>query len=531
MRENVARVARWMRRDRPSRKDLWRALGAGFHSSSASVALLVGALALLVESATRPGLRAVAVVLVLIELIAFLRSPLRFFGRMSSHRLGYAAVTTWRRWLVRAVSALNFSTWRRYAAGDLLERALADTDELQNLWLRFFVPFADTLALFVAIDVVVLILPPFAHWWAVSVLLMVVECAGVALLVWCTSLEYTSERALRLARARYRALVVELSGVAPELALLNRLGIVAERLGEAVADLERAEQRRSYLQRRTNVVVVACGLLGVASVAAHPPTSPVWLVCGATLALANVELLATVRSSLRAAIDVAGGGERLDALREDRDYGDEPWPNAPTLELRDVVIDEEDRPLLANASLIIPYGSRVAITGDSGVGKSTLLRALARLDDINGGTIYVGSTPLEELNEDALRRHLAYLPSEPGLTSGYATDVVRLGRATSRDQLRDLEQLGLATDATTHLGTLSRGERVRVAIARAMVTDPDVYLLDEPTAGLGHDETQLVLAALATTGATVIVVTHDEDVISWCDQVVRLRNRAIEPIR
>ncbi len=143
----------------------------------------------------------------------------------------------------------------------------------------------------------------------------------------------------------------------------------------------------------------------------------------------------------------------------------------------------------------------------------------------------MGSTPLEELNEDALRRHLAYLPSEPGLTSGYATDVVRLGRATSRDQLRDLEQLGLATDATTHLGTLSRGERVRVAIARAMVTDPDVYLLDEPTAGLGHDETQLVLAALATTGATVIVVTHDEDVISWCDQVVRLRNRAIEPIR
>jgi ATP-binding cassette subfamily C protein CydC len=531
MRANIARITRWMRRDRPSRKDLWRALGAGFISSSVSVGLLVGALALLVESATRPGLRAVAVVLVLIELFAFLRSPLRFLERMSSHQLGYAAVTTWRRWLVTVVGAFDFSTWRRYAAGDLLERALDDTDELQNLWLRFFVPFADTLALFVTIDIVVFVLPPFAHWWAVSTLFFAIECAGVAALAWCVSLEYTSDRSLRLARAHYRALVVELGGAAPELALLNRLDIVTNRLGDAARDLERAEQRRNRLQRRSSIVVAGAGLLGIASVALHPPTSAVWLVCGAALALANVELFATIRWSLRAAIDVAGGGERLEALDAATVHGDQPWPDVPTLELRQVVIDEANRPLLANASLVIPYGSRVAITGDSGVGKSTLLRTVARLDAVSDGTIYIGTTPLESLDEDSLRRHLAYLPSEPGLTSGYLTDVIRLGRETSRDQLRDLEELGLSGETATRFGALSRGERVRVALARAMVTSPEVYLLDEPTAGLGRDETLLVLSTLAATGATVLVATHDEDVIEWCTQVVRLHDHELEAIR
>ena len=79
---------------------LARALVAGFVATATNVALLVGAVALLVESATRPGLRAVAVVLIVIELFAFLRSPLRFSERLAAHRLGYAAVTRWRRWLV-----------------------------------------------------------------------------------------------------------------------------------------------------------------------------------------------------------------------------------------------------------------------------------------------------------------------------------------------------------------------------------------------------------------------------------------------
>ena len=93
MNTEMARLLRWLQRAQPPRGALWRALASGLVATATNVALIVGAVALLVESATRPGLRAVVVVLVVIELFAFLRSPLRFIERLSAHRLGYAAVT------------------------------------------------------------------------------------------------------------------------------------------------------------------------------------------------------------------------------------------------------------------------------------------------------------------------------------------------------------------------------------------------------------------------------------------------------
>jgi putative ABC transport system ATP-binding protein len=135
----------------------------------------------------------------------------------------------------------------------------------------------------------------------------------------------------------------------------------------------------------------------------------------------------------------------------------------------------------------------------------------------------VGSVRLNDLSEVELRQHLTYVPSEPGLTRGFAIDVVTLGRASTRDPHDDLAALGLVTDRTTRFEELSRGERVRVAVVRALVTSPDVYVLDELTAGLGREETRAVLALLGSTNATVIVATHDEDVMEWCDVVVELR--------
>ena len=142
MRSDARRLLRWLRRAQPPRGTLLRALIAGVVASVVNVALLVGAVALLVESAARPGLRTVLGALIVIELFAFLRSPLRFTERLSAHRLGFVAVSRWRRWLVLTVGAFTFTRWRSFAAGDLLERSLRDTDELQDLWLRCVIPLA-----------------------------------------------------------------------------------------------------------------------------------------------------------------------------------------------------------------------------------------------------------------------------------------------------------------------------------------------------------------------------------------------------
>lgn len=77
---------------------------------------------------------------------------------------------------------------------------------------------------------------------------------------------------------------------------------------------------------------------------------------------------------------------------------------------------------------------------------------------------------------------------------------------------------------------LSRGERSRVALARALVTSPAIYVLDEPTSGLGATEGAAMLELLAATGATVIVATHDAQVMAWCDEVFELREGTLHAL-
>jgi ABC-type transport system involved in cytochrome bd biosynthesis fused ATPase/permease subunit len=502
----------------------------GFVATTTNVALLVGAIALLVESSTRPGLRAVAIVLVVIELFAFMRSPLRFGERLTAHRLGYAAVTRWRRWLVLVVGQLNYSQWRTYASGDLLERALGDTDELQDLWLRFVIPFIDVIAVMVVSDIVIAVLPPHGHWWTYAVNLAVLQLIGVGGLSFLAHKELARDRQLRHARGLYRAQLVELSAATPEITLIGRASYAESRSAIATAILHDAERGVRQHRRLSNALVIVVSLLALVGVVSHPASSSVWLVVAAMIGLTNFELLSSVRSSLRAAVEVSGGGERLEGLATSARAGATGWPDDATLRIEHLTLDEDDRVLVSDAMLTVTPGTRVAITGESGVGKSTLLRALARLDLVSPGAITIGDVDVAAINEDEFRRRVTYVASEPGLTRGYAVDVVLLGRSTERDPFSDLKSLGLDVDRTTRFEELSRGERVRVALARALVTSPLIYVLDEPTAGLGRDETTLLLDLLGATGATIIVATHDEVVADWCGVVVELRAGELVPL-
>jgi ATP-binding cassette, subfamily C, bacterial CydC len=496
---------------------------AGFVATATNIALLVGAVALLVDSATRPGLRAVAVALVVIELFAFLRSPLRFAERLEAHQLGFRSVSRWRRWLVLVVGQLNYSQWRAYASGDLLERALGDTDELQDLWLRFVIPFVDVVAVMVIGDIVIALLPPHGQWWAYALNLATLQLLGVVGLCALAHGDLKSDRALRHARGTYRAQLVELSAAIPELALLGRLELAELRSARVVRALARAESALARRRRLASAVVLLISILALAAFASHPATSSVWLVVSAVIGLSTFEALTSIRLALRSAVEVNGGGERLEALAVTPPAGASAWKNS-TLRLDRVSVEEDGRVLVRDATFVVPSGSRLAVVGESGVGKSTFLRALVRLDVPQGGTISLGDVVLADLADNELRQHVAYVASEPGLTRGFAHDVITLGRTSTRDPLKDLSALGIVAERATKFDELSRGERLRVALVRALVTDPDMVVLDEPTAGLGRDETREVLAFLAASNATVVVATHDADVIAWCDVIVELRD-------
>ena len=193
--------------------------------------------------------------------------------------------------------------------------------------------------------------------------------------------------------------------------------------------------------------------------------------------------------------------------------------------------------ILADVTLAIARGETVAVMGASGAGKSTLLALLAGLDEPSSGIVRLADRELTSLDEDgraAVRaRHVGFVFQSfhlvPSLT---AVENVMLplelaGRHDARAAaLEVLGRAGLAGRVGHYPRQLSGGEQQRVAIARAFVTRPDVLFADEPTGNLdaatGERIMELLFGLNAETGATLVLVTHDQALAARCGRVIRL---------
>ncbi len=182
-------------------------------------------------------------------------------------------------------------------------------------------------------------------------------------------------------------------------------------------------------------------------------------------------------------------------------------------------------------------GEVVALAGPSGCGKSTLLGVLLGLIPAWTGNVHVGSRNLAELDPDAWRELVAWVPQRPHLFARSIVDNVRLGRVDASDDAvsaavadagLDDVVARLSNGLETVLGHggagLSAGERQRVALARAFVRDAPLLLLDEPTANLdGRTEESVLLACRRLmVGRTVIIAAHRPSLLALADRVIHL---------
>ncbi|WP_405060505.1 thiol reductant ABC exporter subunit CydD [Kribbella sp. NBC_01505] len=223
-----------------------------------------------------------------------------------------------------------------------------------------------------------------------------------------------------------------------------------------------------------------------------------------------------------------GRGERTDV----------PDLRTTTLQLYDVTVRYAGRPepVLDGFDLEVRPGEVVALTGASGAGKSTVLAVLLGFVVPERGVVVVGGSAADEFEPSEWRRQFAWVPQRPGLRMGTIADNVRLGRpAASDDDVRlallsaGASELELDKAVGERGQLLSGGQQRRVALARALLTDAPVLLLDEPTAGLDAEAEAAIVAGLRATGRTVLMVAHRPALIAAADRTVVVADRELVP--
>jgi thiol reductant ABC exporter CydC subunit len=525
----------------------------GVAAAMATVGLLAGSGYVIDRAAFRPGLGAIAGLLAAVEVLAFIRGPLRYGERLVGHDAAFRALSGWRLWLydrLEPLSPAGLGTWR---SGDLLARATDDVDTLQDLYLRSLLPVAVTAgAAVLAVVVVALILPLAGLILAASLV-----AAGVATPAVALAASPSRGRAAAL-RGQLSAEVVDLVQGAPELLAYGADAAVMARVEAADAELTRLARRRALAAGATSAVVVICagaavvGVLaaGVSAVHGHRMEA-VMLAVLPLAALGAFEPVAALALATLRTGDVVAAGRRLLALGEVQvpvtdPVSPEAVPEGPlAVALRDARLryGPELPWALHGLDLAVEPGGRTAVVGASGAGKSSVVNVLLRFWPLSAGRATLGGIDLERLGQSDVRRAVALVDQDAHLFPGSIRDNIVLSRPTAADdevaeavRQAQLDQWvstlpnGLDTPVGERGSQVSGGQRQRIALARALITGAPVLVLDEPTAGLeGPTAANLLRDVLAASaGRTVLLVTHHEEDLAGFDHVVVMeRGRAV----
>ncbi len=514
--------------DRP-RTVLAVVLGALTVLSGAALLAVSGAL--VTGAAQRPS--TLFVLMPLITAVRFFgvsRAAVRYTERLVTHDVTLRMVTRVRARVLERLVPLAPAALTGARGGELLSRVRADVDELQGVVVRLVAPAGvAVLAGGVAVGLTALVSPPTA-----AVLAVLLAVLGVAV----PAVAARAGRRASVAVARADADVA-----ADTLDLVRGLADALSGDGGATAlralrgHLDRQEEAERAAARLTAVTTVcregvpALGLVAalwlVGSDVAAGTTGPLLLAACALGVLGAFEAVGGMGAAWSAAGGIRAAAGRVRELGERRPAVADPahprpMPAGSALRFEGVGLSYPGATgsALAGFDLAVPDGAKVALTGGSGAGKSTVLALALRARDPDAGRVTLGGVDLRDLPLEGVRSRTAWSAQAPQVVGGTLAGNLRIGRhdATDDELLAVLADVGLDRVAAA-LGLdgwvgeggerLSAGERARLGLARALLGRADVLLLDEPTAHLDPDLTARVLDLLARDPRSVLLVTHD----------------------
>jgi ATP-binding cassette subfamily C protein CydCD len=522
----------WVRWRRP-----WVAVALGSGSSLAGLVLTGAAAWLLVRAASLPPVLTLSAAVVLVRGSAVARPLLRYVERLVAHDVAFAKLGG-RRARVYAALIPRVPGARLRRRGDLLTKVVDDVDAQVDGLLRGRLPaWAAWVTLAIGATIAILIVPGLAV--PVGAGLVV---AGVGAPMVAARQAARQEAASAEARATLRDAMVETVDGIEELrgsGLLRVPDRRSRRLAAREAQAARSAGGAGALAHLGWGVAVVWAALVLGSTGlnhdgsaglSHEGTAGLSHEWRAVLLLGLVVLGESALGLPDAAVArmrAAGARERLAGLMAEPAPATFPGAGSGTtgvIEIKGLVAGWGEQPALRGLDLTLAPGDRVAITGRSGAGKSTLGMVLARLLDPRGGTITIGGRDIRSLSEEAIRGHIVLVGDDTGhVFASTVRENLRLAKPDAGDDelRRVLERVrltgwlngtpdGLDTWLGTGGSTISGGQARRLATARALLADPALLILDEPTEGLDEPTARALMSDLlgAADGRTVLVLTH-----------------------
>jgi len=474
------------------------------------------------------------------------RAVLAWASERAAQRASATVKSDLRHALVTHIAALGPAAVDRHRQGSLAVLATTGVDALDD----YFARYLPQLFLAVIVPVAVIVVTGGVDWIAAVIVAVTVPLIPLFMALVGASTRQRTQRQLRLLQQLAGHFLDVVAGL-PTLKVFGRAKAQAAAIKEvtdAYGDATMATLRVAFL---SSLVLELLATISVALVAVAVGLRLLGGHLGFQTALFVLVLVPEAYLPLRqlgthfhASANGVKAAEEVFAVLEQplptRGTGrtvPDPARHPIVVDGVEVVYPGRPLPALQRLSLAVEPGETVVVAGPNGCGKSTLLAVVLGLVQPTAGAVRVGDADLADLDPDAWRATLAWVPQRPHLFAASIADNVRLGRRDATDEQvgRALADAGLSSvvaalpdGVDTVLGDrgagLSVGERQRLALARAFVRDAPLLLLDEPTANLDGATEDGVLDALVRlmAGRTVVMAAHRSSLLALSDRVVQL---------
>ncbi|MGW2300575.1 thiol reductant ABC exporter subunit CydD [Streptomyces sp. NPDC001809] len=476
------------------------------------------------------------------------RAVFRYAERLVSHDAVLRMLAELRVSVFRRLERIAPAGLRRTRRGDLLSRLVQDVDALQDYWLRWLLPAGAALLVGIAsVGFTAWLLPEAGAVLAVGLLV-----AGFLVPTVSGALARRAERRLAPARGALATAVADLLRGCAELTVAGALRNRIERTRAADRTLTGIASRQAAAAALgAGLSALVCGVTVAAAAAVGVQAVADGRLAGVALAVVVLTPLAAFEAvtGLPLAVQyrqrVRHSAERVFEVLDAPVPVHEPArPETPPaspfpLELSGLSARHagQDREALAGFRLTLEAGRRVAVVGASGSGKTTLAQVLLRFLDVESGMYRLGGVPAWELDGDAVRRLVGLCAQDAHLFDSSVRENLRLARTGAsdgelREALRRARLLdwvdglpqGLDTLVGEHGSRLSGGQRQRLALARALLADFPVLVLDEPAEHLDLATADALTDDLlrATEGRTTVLITHRLHGLDAVDEILVL---------